>query len=809
MSETLTKPVVTSAKQRKIGKVAILGSGVMGSRIACHFANIGCEVLLLDIVPFDLTDEQKKDPKHRNRIVNDALKATLKSNPAALYNKKDAGKIVTGNFDDDLAKIADCDWVLEAIIERLDIKQGLFEKVEKHRKPGTLISSNTSGIPIHKMLEGRSDDFKVHFCGTHFFNPPRYLRLLEIIPTEHTDQEVTDFLMTYGDLFLGKTTVLCKDTPAFIANRIGTFGMSAIMHEALKAGMTVEEVDALTGPIAGRPKSATFRTGDVVGLDTLIKVCKGVYDNCPEDEMRDYFQIPDFLKKMEENGWLGSKSGQGFYKKVLDEKGKKAIHALNLETMEYAPKTKPRFKNIGAAKPIDDLKKRVKVLHTTPGKGADFVNKVSYLVLSYASKRIPEISNEIYKIDDALRAGFGWELGPFEHADAIGLPEVIKGMEAQDIKPDQWVYDMLEKGITSFYRSEGGKRQVYDIPTGDYMDIPGAENFIILDNYRGQTPVQKNAGSILHDIGDGVLCLEFRSKMNSIGEDVLKGVNSAIELAEKEGWKGLVLGNDAQNFSVGANLGMIFMLAVNQEFEDLDFAIRTFQNTVMRLRYSNIPVVAAPHGMALGGGCEMTMHADRAVAAAETYIGLVEVGVGVIPAGGGTKELVLRASDKYYQGDTEIPALQNLFMVAAQAKVATSAKEAFDIGLLEQGNDKITLNQSRLIADAKKEVLSLYNEGYTQPVQRTDIKVLGQQALGAFYTGVESMKWANYISEHDALIGKKLAHVMCGGDLSAPAKVSEQYLLDLEREAFLSLLGEQKTLERIQSVLQGGKPLRN
>lgn len=431
------------------------------------------------------------------------------------------------------------------------------------------------------------------------------------------------------------------------------------------------------------------------------------------------------------------------------------------------------------------------------------------MVLSYASKRIPEISNEIYKIDDALRAGFGWELGPFEQADAIGVPEVIKGMEDLGHKPDQWVYDMLEKGITSFYRSEDGKRQVYDIPTGDYMNIPGAENFIVLDNYRSQTPVQKNAGSVLHDIGDGVLCFEFRSKMNSIGEDILTGLNSAIDLAEKEGWKGLVIGNDAQHFSVGANLGMIFMLAMAKDFDQLDLAIKTFQNTVMRLRYSGIPVVAAPHGMTFGGGCEMTMHADRAVAAAESYIGLVEVGVGVIPGGGGTKELVLRASDQYYQGDTEIPALQNLFMTAAQAKVSTSAKEAFGLGLLEKGNDKVTLNQSRLIADAKKEVLSLYNEGYTQPLQRTDIKVLGRQALGAFVTGIESMKWANYISEHDALIGTKLAHVFCGGDLSYPAKVSEQYLLDLEREAFLSLLTEPKTMERIQSVLQGGKPVRN
>ena len=807
MTQTATAGVqVIPAHKRRINKVAVLGSGIMGSRIACHFANIGCEVLLLDIVPFDLTDEQKKDPKHRNRIVNDSLTATFKANPASLYQKTDASKITTGNFDDDLAKIADCDWVIEVVIERLDIKKQVFDKVEKYRKPGTLISSNTSGIPIHSMLEGRSDDFKTHFVGTHFFNPPRYLRLLEIIPTAETDQEIVDFLMHYGDLFLGKQTVLCKDTPAFIANRIGIFSIMAIFKLMEEMDMTVEEVDALTGPIAGRPKSATFRTVDVVGLDTLVKVAKGVYDNCPNDEQREMFKIPGYITKMEENKWLGSKTKQGFYKKSKTAEGKKVIEALNVKTMEYAPKAKPRFKSIGSAKPIDNLKKRIKVLHKTGDKGSEFLNKLSFLLFQYVSNRIPEVSNEVYQIDDALKAGFGWELGPFEYWDVLGVEKTIKEMEKAGMKPAAWVYKMLEEGVTSFYKSEKGQRKVYDPALYGHYPVPGGDSFLVLDSFRTETPVFKNDGCTVHDIGDGVMCVEFQTKMNAIGGEVLEGINNAIDIAEDKGWKGIVLGNDAAAFSAGANLGMIFMLAIEQEYDDLEHAIRMFQNTVMRCRYSSIPVIAAPHGLTLGGGCEFTMHCDRAVAAAETYIGLVEVGAGVIPGGGGTKEFVLRAHDA---SPGDISAIQKGLMTIGQAKVATSAKEAFDIGILEKGNDKIVMNQARQIADAKAEALKLFNDGYTMPQQRKDIKVLGRQALGSLLTGVDGMVHAKYISEHDALIAGKLAYVMCGGDLSAPTLVSEQYLLDLEREAFLQLLGEKKSLERIQSILQTGRPLRN
>jgi len=805
MTETVEKTAtVMPATRRKIRKVAILGSGVMGSRIACHFANIGVQVVLLDIVPLDLKEEEKAVKAARNRIVNAALEATLQSNPAAIYDKKLAANIITGNFEDDMKLIAECDWVLEAVIERLDIKKQVFEKVETHRRMGTLISSNTSGIPIHLMTEGRSEDFQKHFCGTHFFNPPRYLQLLEIIPTAHTDQEVISFLMNYGDRYLGKTMVLCKDTPAFIANRVGVYSIMAIFKLMQEMDMTVEEIDALTGPIAGRPKSATFRTCDVVGLDTLIKVARGVYDTCPQDEARDDMRVPEFLLQMEKNNWLGSKTNQGFYKKEG-----KDIHALNVKTMEYEGPSKPKFSCISAAKPIEDLKQRIKVLHSTPDKGSEFLNTLSYHLFKYVSYRIPEISDELYKVDDALRAGFGWELGPFEYWDVLGVERVVTAMKAAGMSPAQWIDDMLANGSKSFYKIDNGVRKVYDPHIQSYVNIAGKEFFIILDHLREQKPVWKNAGTTVHDIGDGVLNLEFHTKMNSIGEEVLEGINKAIDLAESQGWKGLVIGNQGENFSAGANLAMIFMLACEQEWDELDFAIRAFQQSTMRLRYSAIPTVAAPHSLTLGGGCEVTMHCDAAVAAAETYIGLVEVGVGVIPAGGGTKELVLRASDSYYVGDPQLPVLQEKFIAIATAKVATSAHEAFALGLLDRQRDSIVVNKTRLLAEAKEKVIELYDNGYTQPTPRKDIEVLGRTGLGALYAGAAAFNIGKYASEHDMLIAQKLAYVMCGGDLSEKTKVSEQYLLDLEREAFLQLLGERKTLERIQSILTSGKPLRN
>ncbi|MBK7391304.1 MAG: enoyl-CoA hydratase/isomerase family protein [Bacteroidetes bacterium] len=800
--------------KRSIKKVAVLGSGIMGSRIACHFANVGVSVILLDIVPKEPTsDELRKgltleSNSVRNRIVNDSLSNAVKSNPSPLYKKSFASRISTGNFQDNMSDISTCDWVIEVVVENLEIKKKVYDEVEKHRKPGTLITSNTSGIPIHLMAAGRSDDFRKNFCGTHFFNPPRYLRLLEVIPTPETDPELVSFLMEYGDLFLGKTTVLCKDTPAFIANRIGVFAIMSLLHQVEKMQLSVAEVDKLTGPVLGRPKSATFRTTDVVGLDTMIHVANGLYANCKDDADRDEFKLPAFVSKMSENKWLGDKTGQGFYKKVKSDSGKSEILELNLNTLEYQPQTKVRYATLEATKTIDNLKQRMPVLFGGTDKAGEFYRTAFSSLFKYVSDRMPEISDETYRIDAAMQAGFGWELGPFEAWDAIGVTNALKVMEATGKKPAAWVYKMLEKGNTSFYKNENGVRKFYDISSGTYLPIPGTDNFIILDNLRDSKVVWKNSGTTLFDIGDGVLNLEFHTKMNTIGGEVLEGINKAIDVAEKN-FKGLVIGNDGANFSAGANLAMVFMFAVEQEYDEIDFAIRAFQNANMRVRYSSIPVVVAPHGLTLGGGCEMSMHADKVQAAAETYIGMVEFGVGLIPGGGGSKEFALRLSDSFREGDIELNLLKEKFLTIATAKVATSAHEAFDMGVFRMGIDEISINRSRLISDAKLAVLELANSGYTKPVQRTDIKVLGKAGLGMVYAGANSMYSGHYMSSHDKLISEKLGWVMCGGDLSAPSKVSEQYLLDLEREAFLSLCGEKKTLERIQSILTSGKPLRN
>jgi 3-hydroxyacyl-CoA dehydrogenase len=800
--------------KRRIKKVAILGSGVMGSRIACHFANIGAQVLLLDIAPRELNDAEKakgltpENPAVKNRIVNEALQFALKSNPSPIYNKKFASRITTGNFEDNMKDIADCDWVIEVVVENLEIKKKVFEQVEKHRKAGSLITSNTSGIPINMMLEGRSEDFRRNFCGTHFFNPPRYLKLLEIIPTPETDTEVTDFLMQYGDVFLGKTTVLCKDTPAFIANRIGVYSIMALFHLVEKMDLTVEEIDKLTGPVLGRPKSATFRTCDVVGMDTLVKVANGLEANCPNDEARHLFTPPSYVTKMVENNWIGDKSGQGFYKKSKSTDGKKEILALDLKTLEYRPQQKVKFATLEMTKPIENLKDRMKVLVSGKDKAAEFYRTAFYGLFQYVSNRIPEISDEIYKIDAALNAGFGWEIGPFETWDAIGVKDTVEAMENAGNKPAEWVYKMLENGASSFYKVEGGVRKYYDIRTGNYQVIPGTEEYISLDIVRQTKTIWKNSGTTITDIGDGVINLEFHTKMNTIGGEVIEGINKAIDLAEKE-YKALVISNEGPQFSAGANLGMVFMMAIEQEYDEIDFAVRAFQNTMMRIRYSSIPVVAAPHGLTLGGGCELCLHADKVVAHAETYMGLVELGVGVIPGGGGTKEFALRLSDELHEGDIESNQFRNRFLTIGQAKVATSAHEAFDLGYLRKGQDVVVVSRVRLLAEAKAHALQLANSGYTQPAPRKDIKVLGKSAMGLVYVGAHSMMSGNYISEHDRLLSEKLGYVMCGGDLSAPTMVSEQYLLDLERQAFVSLCAERKTLERMQSILTGGKVLRN
>ena len=799
--------------KRIIKKVAVLGSGVMGSRIACHFAGIGLQVLLMDIAPKELTDAEKAkgvsidSQAVKNRIVNDALAAAIKSNPSPVYHKDIIKKIKTGNFIDNMKDIAGCDWVIEVVVERLDIKQSVFTEVEKYRKPGTLITSNTSGIPIHLMAEGRSDDFKKHFCGTHFFNPPRYLRLLEIIPTPFTDPEVVDFLMQYGDLYLGKTTVLCKDTPAFIANRIGVYAIMAIFGLVEKMGLSIDEIDTLTGPIIGRPKSATFRTADVVGIDTLVKVAKGVADNCPDDEQKAAFKIPSWLDRMVTNNWLGDKTGQGFFKKTKGAGGEKEILTLNLQTMEYGPRVKPKFVTVETAKPIDDLKTRLKALCAGQDKAAEFFKQFHYGLFSYISYRIPEISDELYRVDDAMMAGFGWEIGAFESWDVMGVVKSVDSMKKSGNTVALWVEEMIASGATSFYKVENGKRLCYDVSTKSYKTIPGGEAFIVMKNYDNNT-VWKNSACRTYHLGDDVLGLEWYTKMGSIGGEVLEGIQKSISLAEEK-YKGLVIANDGANFSAGANVGMIFMLAIEQEYDELDMAIRMFQNTMMRARYSAIPVVTAPHALTLGGACELSLHSDKVCAAVETYIGLVELGVGLIPGGGGTKEFTLRAADDMHEDEPETITLKNRFLTIGRAKVATSAFEGYDLGILRKGHDEVSMNQGRRIADAKKSVIEIYNAGYTQPVQRTDIKVLGRSALGALYAGINGMWRANYATDHDSVVAKKLAYVMCGGDLSEPTAVSEQYLLDLEREAFLSLTGEKKTLERIQSVLKGGKPIRN
>lgn len=799
---------------RHIRKVAVLGSGVMGSRIACHFANIGCEVLLLDIVPRERNENEIKkniqeDSKaFRNRIVNDSLQFALKSNPSPIYRKSFASRIETGNFDDDMPKIADCDWVIEVVIERLDIKKQVFENVEKYRKKGSLITSNTSGIPIRMMLDERSEDFKAHFCGTHFFNPPRYLPLLEIIPTDKTKDEVVDFLMDYGAKHLGKKTVLCKDTPAFIANRVGVYAIMALFHTVKEMGLSVEEVDKLTGPIIGRAKSATFRTCDVVGLDTLVHVANGLKENCKDDEESDLFEIPDYIQKMVDNNWLGSKSGQGFYKKTKNAEGKKEILSLDLSSLEYTPQQKVKFPTLDMAKPIDDLHQRMKLLVQGQDKAGEFYRKLFGGLFAYVSNRLPEISDELYKIDDALKAGFGWTLGPFETWDLVGLETGLKWIEDSGKSCGAWVLKLKELGTRSFYQVKDGAKYFYNQKSRSHELVPGADEKVDLNTLRDANTLWKNSDATLVDLGDGILNLEFHTKMNTIGGGVLQGINKAIELAEAE-HKGVVISNTGDNFSAGANVGMIFMMAAQQDYDELNFAVKTFQDTMMRLRYSNVPVVVAPHNMALGGGCEMSMHADKVVAHAELYMGLVEFGVGLIPGGGGSKEFAKRLSDELKSGDIKINRMRERFLTIGQAKVSTSAYEAFDLGYLREGIDEVVMSREYQLTRAKAACLELADAGYRAPKREKNVTVLGKEGLGIVYVGAHSMMSGNYMSKHDQVISEKLGFVLCGGDLSENTTVSEQYLLDLERKAFVELCTMRPTLERLESLAKYGKILRN
>ncbi|TNE53149.1 MAG: 3-hydroxyacyl-CoA dehydrogenase/enoyl-CoA hydratase family protein [Bacteroidetes bacterium] len=799
---------------RNIQKVAVIGSGVMGSRIACHLANAGCEVILLDIQPKELNEKEvalgmsQDDPRFKQRIVRDAFEATLKSSPSPLYHKELSSLVRLGTIEEDLGSISDCDWIIEAIIENLDIKKGLFEKIETHRRPGTLISSNTSGIPMMAMCAGRSEDFQQHFFGSHFFNPPRYLPLLELIPGPTTNPEIISFMEDFGSRFLGKMTVVCKDTPAFIANRIGVYAIMSLFHLTTEMELSVEEVDKLTGPVLGRPKSATFRTCDVVGLDTLVHVANGLQKACPNDEANQLFQVPAYINKMIENKWLGSKSKQGFYKKIKNEAGKSEILSLDLDSMEYRSKNKVHFPILDQVKAVDNLKERTKLLLNSPGKAGDFYRKFFGGLFAYVSNRVPEISDEIYKIDDAIKAGFGWEMGAFETWDILGLEKGLDLIKSSGNQAAEWIQSMIQSGTTHFYEFRAEGKFFYNQQTSGFELIPGQQRFISLDQFDHQEKLWENQDCSLVHLGDGILNLEFQTKMNTIGGGVLAGINKAIDLAEKS-YSGLVISNRGQNFSAGANVGMIFMMAAEQDYDELNFAIRSFQNTMMRLRYSSIPVVVAPHNMCLGGGCEMAMHADKVVAHAELYMGLVEFGVGLIPGGGGTKEFAKRLSEELHDGDIRINRFRDRFLTIGQAKVSTSAAEAFELGYLRAGTDEFVMSRQHQLQRAKQACLELAEKGYQMPIKQRNITVLGQEALGIVYVGANSMFSGNYISDHDKFMSEKLGNVLAGGDLSEPSMVSEQYLLDLERRTFLELCQQRKTLERLQSLVKTGKILRN
>lgn len=799
---------------RSIKKVAILGSGIMGSRIACHFANIGVQVLLLDIAPKELNAEEEakglslESPLVKNRIVNLAFQQTLKSKPASLYQAGFAANIQLGNFDDNLSDISDADWIMEVVVENLAIKRSLYDRVEQFRKAGTLITSNTSGIPIHLMAEGRSADFQAHFCGTHFFNPPRYLRLLEIIPTPKTDPAVVEFLLAYGETQLGKATVLCKDTPAFIANRIGVYSMMQTMKVVEELGLSVEQVDKLTSKVVGRPKSGTFRLSDVVGLDTTVHVANNLKAALTEDENKSIFELPSMMQKLMDNKWLGDKTGQGFYKKTKDDKGKTVILSLDLQTFEYRAAQRVSFETLERSKAVDQLADRFALLLAGQDLAGEFYRKTILDGFRYASNRVPEIADDLVKIDQAICAGFGWEMGVFETWDAIGVEKANAMMADLGLSPAPWVKEMLALGHSTFYKTEGGKRHYYDLASKSYQVIPGQEKQISLSILKPTNTVFKNDDAHIIDLGDGIVGLEFHSKMNTMGQGVLEGLAYAIETAEKD-FRGLVIGNESNEaFSAGANLGMLYMFGIEKKFDEVNQMIATFQESMMRVRYSSIPVVVAPHTLALGGGCEINLHADKIVAHSELYMGLVEVGVGLIPAGGGTKEMALRMGDARRTGDVELNRLQQAFMNIATAKVSTSAHEALEMNYLRT-QDRIVLNRSQVISEAKKEAILLAEAGYVQKNRRSDVWVEGKQGLALFKAGIQGMLMGRYISEHDALIANKLAFAICGGDLDAPQQVTEQYLLDLEREAFLSLTGEQKTMDRIGSLLSGGKPLRN
>jgi len=792
----------------KIKKVAVLGSGVMGSGIACHLANVGLEVLMLDILPKDL-----KNKKERNLVSDGALEKAIKSKPSPLYKKSFVKYIKTGNFEDDFEKISEADWIIEVVVELLEIKRKIFESVEKYRKPGSLVTSNTSSIPISILAKDRSDDFKKHFCGTHFFNPPRYMRLLEIIPSNDSKLEMIDFFMEFGSNILGKQTVLCKDTTAFIANRIGVMSGCKIFELTEKYDMTIEEVDAITGTLIGRPNTASYRLQDLVGLDTSDKVTKFVVENAKGDA---FFKnvgetpTPKFFTFLIENNFLGNKTKKGFYEKTdkKDDNGRTIINALDLKTLKYRPSLRPKLEVVKNAKGIESMSKRIQNLISGKDKVNLFLNEYFVSLFSYVIERIPEISEQYYQIDDAMCSGYFWDYGPFEYWDLLGFEKGLEMISSEGLKLPDWIRKMQKINAGSFYLYENGEKKYFNLQTEKYESIPGSESIIILDSFRENKPVIKNSECTVHDIGDGVLCLEFRSKSNSLGDGIIKAIDEAISIAEEGKWKGIVIGNNAKQFSVGANLMGVGMFAMQKKFDDLQKMVSAFQQVMMKIRTSKIPVVAATQGYVFGGGCEIAMHCDAGIYAAESYIGLVEVGVGLLPAGGGTKEFALRASESFFEGDVKIPTLIDYFKTIATATVATSAHQAFDLHYLNPERDFVCYNTPQNIAVAKEKVIEL-SKNYIAPSVKSDIEVLGRNGLSVLYSAINEFRLGEFMSDYDVEIAKKVAYVICGGDLTGTQHVTEQYLLDLEREAFVSLLGNQKTLDRIQYLLMNNKPLRN
>jgi len=792
-----------------------LGAGTMGAQIAAHLANAGIPTLLLDIVPREPAPEDQKrgltleSKEVRNRIAQMGLEAAKKARPAAFFTPDLAALVSVGNFDDDMARLKDCDLIIEAVVENLEIKRGLYERVEQFRRSGSVVASNTSGIPLGQLAEGRSEDFRAHFLGIHFFNPPRYMHLVELIRTQWTKPEVACAVYGFLDQRLGKGVVTAKDRPNFIANRIGTFGAMHTIHTMLADGYSIEEIDKMTGQIVGRPKTATFRTFDLVGLDVFTHVVKNLYEALPEDEEREAFIAPEFLTQMIGRGILGNKTKGGFYKKQKGEK--QEIWTLDVASLEYRPADKVKLPALDMAKNIEATPERIKTLVWGKDRVGAFLWKTTMRTLRYAAARIPEIADSVVEVDRAMRWGFNWELGPFEVWDAIGVEKSVARMKEEGQSIPANVQGMLDAGATSFYKMEQGRQLYFDFTTAKYVPVNEQPGVIVLKSVKEQTGViKKNAGASLVDLGDGVACLEFHSKMNAIGGDTIQMLKYSLAEVEKN-FLGLVVGNQGPNFCVGANLMLMLLEAQEENWEELDMMSRVFQNAVMSLRYSPKPVVVAPFQMTFGGGCEMVLHADRARSAAETYIGLVEVGVGIIPAGAGTKEMLVRAMDSIPKNVTEadpFPFVKRAFETIALAKVATSAEEARGLGFLTE-DDTVSMNTDRLIADAKQEVLALASTGYVAPQPRTDILALGAGALATLKLGIHQMKRGGFISDHDALIGEKLARILTGGDLNHPTRVSEQYLLDLEREAFLSLAGQRKTQERIAHMLKSGKPLRN